>query len=144
MCVVRRGGVRNQIPADDIKNLINKNRSDTNRAPSELGQGARFVDLLMTCLRRHVGDSSQCSRRKCTFWHALRKKLATRNSPSSDVCGARSVVDARNGENQVSSIALTSRSYKLRINSRYTRFSTLQLVKRVASTRRKKSHGHAD
>ena len=35
------------------KNLINKNGQETNRAPSEIGQGARFVDLLMTCFANY-------------------------------------------------------------------------------------------
>ena len=45
--------VINKIPAGDIKNLINKNGRETNRAPSEFGQGARFVDLLMTCFANY-------------------------------------------------------------------------------------------
>ena len=48
LTTLNHGDVKNKIQADDKKNLINKNGSDTNRAPSEFGQGARFVDLLMT------------------------------------------------------------------------------------------------
>lgn len=44
------------------KNLINKNRADTNRAPPEPGQGARFVDLLMTRVDRLVNHREDCAR----------------------------------------------------------------------------------